>query len=95
MTDRFDAVHNTFKDLTAVAEELKQTSFSLRDIGLDKLADRLWGASRDIFDDVEKLRNADAAQIHERFQLTQQSATNVLKSCLAAAALGREDENDH
>lgn len=91
MADNFDIVHTTFKNLNAVAEELKQISFSLRHIGLDKLADRLWEASQDIFNDVQKLHNADAAQIHERFQQAQQSAANVLHATLTGVELGKKN----
>jgi hypothetical protein len=89
---RFDIVHGVFKELVSVAETLEQASRSLTDIGLDRLAGTLWCASQDIFESVKTLRDADAAEIHERFQQSQQSSANVLNSVLAGIELGRKEE---
>jgi hypothetical protein len=91
-TARFDIVHDAFKDLISVAETLGRTSRSLSDVGLDRLSSDLWGASQAIADSVKTLRDADADQIHERFQQSQQSCANVLTSALAGIELGRKKQ---
>ena len=88
--DRFDLVHDTFNELISVAETLGRTSRSLSDVGSDRLSSDLWGASQAIADCVKTLRDADASQIHERFQQSQENCANVLNSALAGLARGEQ-----
>ena len=90
--DRFDIVHDAFKELISVAEILERTSCSLSDVGLDRLSSDLWGASQAIADCVKTLRDAEGDQIHERFQQSQQSCANMLASALAGVELGRNND---
>ena len=89
-SEHTDIVQGAFKELITVAEILEGVSRSLSDVGLDRLSITLRGESQAIVDSVKTLRDADADQIHERFQQSQQSCANVLASVLAGVDLGEQ-----
>ena len=90
--DRFDTVHTTFRELISVAGTLDRAAHNLSNVGLDRLSNTLRDAGQIIADSVKTLRDAEGAQIHERFQQSQESCANVLASALAGIELGRKEQ---
>jgi len=93
--DRFDRVHEAFKQLDLGVSRLDILSRDLNVVGLHTLAERVQDAKELTEDALETLREADAEEFNEQFQQTQLSSVAIVQAALAGIALKKqEDDNE-
>jgi hypothetical protein len=80
------------KTIRSCAWALEEISDALMEVGNERLAKRLKFIAEDIYTSADKIHNQVGTDLGEMVKNAEEHSTNMLRACLAGAALATKDK---